>query len=74
MEESGVLCLVKRRGGINNGNGEQLRREELWQQWSARGDFAAESRERRERKCSRKKKEILYKGAVNRRNRWMKKE
>ena len=44
IDESGVLCLVKRRGGINNGEGVQLRREELWEQWSAGGSFVEESR------------------------------
>ena len=44
IDDSGVLCLVKRRGGINNGDGMQLREDELRGLRSAGEGFAEESR------------------------------
>ena len=44
IDESGVLCLVNRRGGINNGGEGQLRREELGEMRSAGRNFAEESK------------------------------
>ena len=44
IDESGVLCLVNRRGGINNGAEEQLRSEELEKMRSAERKFAEGNR------------------------------
>ena len=44
IDDSGVLCLVNRRGGINNGAEVQLGGDELRKLWSAGGSFAEESR------------------------------
>ena len=68
IADSGFLCLVSLRGGINNGAGVQLEGS------GAQGTMGRKRRllqrragERRERKCSRKKKGILYRGAAKRR-------
>jgi hypothetical protein len=47
--------------------GLQLGDEELRWLWVAGGNLQMRAGERRERKCSRRKKKILYRGAVKRR-------
>ena len=44
IDDSGVLCLVNRCGGINNGAGMQLREDKLKELRGAGGGFAEESR------------------------------
>ena len=44
IDDSGVLRLINRRGGINNGAGIQLGEDELRELWGAGGGFAEESR------------------------------
>ena len=44
IDDSGVLRLINRRGGINNGAGMQLGEDELRKLWGAGGGFAKKSR------------------------------
>jgi hypothetical protein len=68
-----VLCLVSLRGGINKRGVEERKGKGAQRDLGAAENFRKERTEvRRERKCQRKKKMDLSRGAANRRNRWMK--
>jgi hypothetical protein len=61
------------RGGINKRGVEERKGEGAQRDLGAAENFRKERTEvRRERKCQRKKKMDLSRGAANRRNRWMK--
>jgi hypothetical protein len=64
---------VSLRGGINKRGLEERKGEGAQRALGAAENFRKERTEvRRERKCQRKKKMDLSRGAANRRNRWMK--
>jgi hypothetical protein len=65
--------LVSLRGGINKRGVEERKGEGAQRDLGAAENFRKDRTEvRRERKCQRKKKMDLSRGAANRRNRWMK--
>jgi hypothetical protein len=68
IANSGVVCLVCLRGGINNGRAAQLEQGGALRNMGTRGDFSQEEAEqRREGKCERRKTMTLNKGVLNRR-------